>query len=180
MMPGVAGGTGGADRVVRAGDAQVERDLAGRIVGHGARVVVVRPELGVVVEALELVDFVFGLDVAVLGDADVDADRRLVDVGPIEPGVGDGLVGAVDADAAGPGAAAQFLLLLIAQLVEVADAGHGRADVANLVGRDAAAAGQQALAKLGQIVAVGGGQANAGDHDPIALVASPAIIAGLP
>ncbi len=44
-QPGVARGTGGADRVVRAGDAQVQRDLAGRIVGHGARVVVVRPEL---------------------------------------------------------------------------------------------------------------------------------------
>ncbi len=74
---GVAGGTGGADRVVRAGDAQVQRDLAGRVVGHGARIVVVRPELGVVIEALELVDFVLGLDVAVLGDADIDADGRL-------------------------------------------------------------------------------------------------------
>ena len=72
----VARGAGGADRVVRPGDAQVQRNLAGRVVGHGARIVVVRPELGVVVEALELVDFVFGLDVAVLGHADVDADRR--------------------------------------------------------------------------------------------------------
>ena len=88
-MPGVAGGAGRADRVVRAGDAQVQRDLAGRIVGHGARVVVVRPELGVVVEPLELVDLVFGLDVAVLGDADVDADLGLVDVGPVEARVGD-------------------------------------------------------------------------------------------
>ena len=77
IMPGVARGTGRADRVVRAGDAHVQRDLAGRVVGHGPRVVVVRPELRVVVVALELVDFVFGLDVAVLGHADVDADRRL-------------------------------------------------------------------------------------------------------
>ena len=85
-QPGVAGGTGGADRVVRPGDAQVQRDLAGRVVGHGPRVVVVRPELGVVVEALELVDLVLGLDVAVLGDADVDADplagRRWPNRGP--------------------------------------------------------------------------------------------------
>ena len=51
-QPGVARGTGGADRVVRAGDAHVERDLAGRVVGHGPRVVVVRPDLRVVVEPL--------------------------------------------------------------------------------------------------------------------------------
>ncbi len=42
--PGIARGAGGADRVVRAGDPQVQRDLAGRIVGHRARIVVVRPE----------------------------------------------------------------------------------------------------------------------------------------
>ncbi len=76
-QPGVARRAGRADRVVRPGDAQVQRDLAGRVVGHRARIVVVRPELGVVVEALELVDLVLGLDVAVLGHADVDADRRL-------------------------------------------------------------------------------------------------------
>jgi hypothetical protein len=46
-QPGIARRAGGADRVVRAGDAHVERDLAGRIVGHGPRVVVVRPDLDV-------------------------------------------------------------------------------------------------------------------------------------
>ena len=74
-MPGVARRAGRPQRVVRAGDAQVQRNLAGRVVGHGARIVVVRPELGVVVVALEQVDLVLGLDVAVLGHADVDADR---------------------------------------------------------------------------------------------------------
>ena len=83
---GIARRTGRADRVVRPGDAQVQRNFAGRIVGHGARIVMVRPELRVVVEPLELEDFVFGFDVAVLGDADVDADRRFIDIRPIEPG----------------------------------------------------------------------------------------------
>ena len=81
-QPRVAGRTGRADRVVRAGDAHVERDLAGRVVGHRPRVVVVRPDLRVVVVALDLVDFVLGLDVAVLGDADVDADPLAIDVRP--------------------------------------------------------------------------------------------------
>ena len=167
---GVARGAGGADRVVRAGDAQVQRDLAGRIVGHGARIVVVRPELRVVVESLELVDFVFGLDVAVLGHADVDADSFAIDVRPIEAGVGDGLMGAVDADAAGPGAAANFLALLVAQLVEVADPRQRGADVANLVGRHAAAAVEQRFAELGQRVAVRRGQSDAGNDNSLVVV----------
>ncbi len=98
--------------------------------------------------------------------------RDLSTFGPVEPGVGDGLVGAVDADAAGPGAAADVFLLLVPQLVEVADAGQRLADVADFVGLDAAAAGQQAVAELGQRVAVGRGQADAGDDDP--LVVGPA------
>ena len=108
-QPGVARGTGGPDRVVRAGDPQVQRDLAGRVVGHGARVVVVRPELRVVVVPFEFEDLVLGLDVAVLGHAQIDADPRRVDVRPIESRVVDRLVGAVHADAAGAGAATQVL-----------------------------------------------------------------------
>ena len=131
---GIARGAGGAERVVRAGDAQVQRNLAGRVVGHGARVVVVRPELRVVVVALQQVDLVLGLDVAVFGHADVDADGRAVDVFPIEAGVGDGLVGAEDADAAGAGAAADFLAFLVAKLVEVADPRQRGAEIADLVG----------------------------------------------
>ena len=132
-------------------------------------IVVVRPELRVVVEALELEDLVFGLDVAVFGDADVDADPRLVDVRPIQPGVANGLVGAVDADAAGPRAAAHFFAFLVAQLVEIADAGQRLADVADFVGTHAAAAGEQAVAEFGQIVAVGRGQADAGNDDPVVI-----------
>ena len=76
-------------------------------------------------------------------------------------------MGAVDADAAGPRAAADVLAALIAQLVEVADAGERLADVANVVLLDAAAAGEQRRAELGQRVAVGRGQADAGDDDAV-------------
>ena len=83
-QPRVARRARGADRVVRPGDPHVERDLARRVVRHRARVVVVRPDLRVVVELRDLVDLVLGLDVAVLGDADVDADARAVDRVPLD------------------------------------------------------------------------------------------------
>lgn len=70
----VSGRTGGADRVVRPCDAQVQRDLTGRVVRDRTRIVVVRPTTRVVIKSLDHEDFVFGFDVAVLGDADVDAD----------------------------------------------------------------------------------------------------------
>ena len=148
INPALPGGTGGADRVMRPGDAHVERDFAGRVVGHGARIVVVRPEFRVVIEPFELKDFVLGLDVAVLGDADVNADHRFVDVGPIQPGIGDRLAGTVNADAAGPRAAADLFFLLVLQLVEVADAGHGRSDVANFVTPYATSTCEQILAEI--------------------------------
>ena len=129
---------------MRPGDAQVQRDFAGRIIGDGPRIVVVRPIARVVVVALELVNLVFGLDVAVLGHAEVNADAALVDRRPIEPRVFHGFVGRINADAAGPRAAAEVLLRLIPQCVEIADAGQRLADVANLVVRDAAFASQQA------------------------------------
>ncbi len=87
--------------------------------------------------------------------------------GPIEARVGHRFLGTVDADAAGPRAAADFLLLLILQLVEVADAGQRLADVANVVLLHAAAAVEQRVAKLGQRVAVRRREADAGDHNPL-------------
>jgi len=50
-----------------------------------------------------------------LGDADVDADPRLVDIRPIEPRVLHRLVAAVDSDAARPRAAPQVLFGLVAE-----------------------------------------------------------------
>ena len=76
-------------------------------------------------------------------------------------------LGAVDADAAGAGAAADVFSLLVPQLVEVADAGQRFADVADVVLLHAAAAGEQRFAILGQRVAVGRGQADAGDDNPL-------------
>ena len=73
----------------------------------------------------------------------------------------------IDADAAGPRAAAEVLLRLVAQGVERADAGQRLADVADLVLRHAAFAGQQGRPELGQVVAVGRGQPDAGDDDPL-------------
>ena len=127
----------------------------------------VRPILGIVVVPLEQVDFVLRLDVAVLGHAHVDADGRFVDVFPIQPGVGDGFPGAVDADAAGPGAAAEVLAALVAEFVEVAYPRNRGAEVAGLEGDDAAAAGQQVLAELGERVAVGRGQAHARNDNAV-------------
>ena len=164
----VARRTGGAERVVRAGDAQVQRNLAGRIVGHGARVVVVRPVLRVVVVALEQEDFVLGLDVAVLGHADVDADassgRRSSQSSPASATAS---LRAVDADAAGPGAAADLLAFLVAQLVEVADPRQRGAEVADFVRHDAAAARQQAFAELRQRIPVRRGQSHARNDNPL-------------
>src|SRR5690606_9761022 len=109
----VAGGAGRADGVGRAGGAEVQGGLAGGVVGDGARVVVVRPILGVVVELGDGVDLVLGLHVAVLGAADVDADAVLAHRVQIDAAVGDGLAGAVDRDGAGARADAEFLLFLI-------------------------------------------------------------------
>ena len=123
---------------MRAGNAQVERNLARRVVGHRAGIVVVRPVLRVVVVALQQIHFVFGLDVAVLGNAHVDAHRRAVDVFPVEARIDHRLVGAKDADAAGPRAATDLFAFLVAKLVEVANPRQGGAKIAGFVGLDPA------------------------------------------
>ena len=100
----------------------------------------VRPILDVVIEAFEQEDFVFGLDVAVLGHPDVDADARLFDVFPIEPGVGHGLAGAINGNAAGPGSPTEIFAALVPKFVELANPSHGGAEIASLVLGDAATA----------------------------------------
>src|SRR5690606_34963559 len=121
----VPSGTCSADRVVRAGDTEVQRDFPGRIVGDRARVVVMRPTTRVVIEPLDDVDLVFGLNIAVFGHADVDTHARFVRVFPLDAGVGDRLVGGVDADAASPGTPPDILLWLVLRRGEVADSGQG-------------------------------------------------------
>ena len=133
----VAGGAGGADGIGGAGDAQVERGLARGIVGDRAGVVVVGPELGVVVKFGDVVDLVLRLDVAVLRDAEVDAHPVLGHGLPCNATVGQRLAAAVDRDAAGAGADPDLLFLLMAQGVEVADAGELRPHVTYLHAPDA-------------------------------------------
>ena len=68
---------------MRTGDAHVQRDFAGRIVGDGAWIVVMRPNTGVIIEFADLIDLAFGFDVAVFGDADIDPYSAGIDVVPI-------------------------------------------------------------------------------------------------
>jgi len=167
---GVACGTGGTDGVVGAGDAHVERDLAGGVIGDGTGIVVVGPDFDVVVEGFDLVDFVFGLDVAMLGDADVDAHPSEVDVGPVEARVGDGFVGAINGDASCSCTTAELFAFLVLEFVEVALAGEGVADVADLVVIDAAFASQEGRSIVRQRIAVGGGESDAGNHDALVIL----------
>ncbi len=164
--PQVAGRAGAPEAVGRAVERQVERDLAGRVVGHGAGVVVVGPVAQVEVVLADVVDFGFGLDVAVLGRAGVDTDARRVELRALERRVPQGFVRTPDRDAAGARAASGLLALLVAQRIEVADAGQGFAEVADLIGPDARAAGQEVRAHLGEVVAVRARETDAGDDDP--------------
>ena len=163
--PGVPRSAGGPERVVRPGDSVPKRNFARRVVRDGARVVVVRPIRAIVIVLLNLVNFVFRLDVAVFGNADVNADRVFADVFPIEPGVGDRLPDAVNREAPGAGASAQFAARLPFQHVAVANAGDRRAEITDFVRDDAADAVQNRAAVLGQIRPVRRRQPDAGDHD---------------
>ena len=58
-------------------------------------------------------------------------------------------------------------LLLVLQLVEVADAGERFADVADIVLLHAAAAGEERFAKLGQRIAIRRGEPDAGDDNSL-------------
>ena len=138
---------------MRTCDTHVQRHLPGRAVGYRPRVVVVRPVLDVVIVLAEVVNLVFGLDVAVLGGADVNADPAFVEGVEGQAGIDDRFLRAVDGDGAGAGAAAHFLFLLVAQLVEIADLGQDLAHVAGLELHDTADPVEEVLAKLGEGVA---------------------------
>jgi hypothetical protein len=119
--------------------------------------VIVRPVLRLVVKLRDIVDFVFGFDVTVLGAADVDADAVLRLGLKIDPGIGDRLSGAVNGDTASPGTHADLLLLLVLEWVVLAHAGQLRAHVADIDALDAGHAGEQVLPELRQRIAVGRG-----------------------
>ncbi len=154
-QPDVSRRASRADRVMRPGDSHVQRDLPGRVVGHRAGIVVVRPEAGIVVVAFDQIHFVLGFDASMLGNADVHADTARVDVGPVDAGVLYSLLGAVDADAAGPRTAADIFARLVSQGVVFANPRQRRAEVTDFIGAHAAAPGQQPSAQLGKRVTVG-------------------------
>ena len=148
-QPEVAGRARAAEAIGRALQAEVERDLAGRVVRDRARVVMVRPVRQVELVLRDLVDLVLGLDVAVLGDAREDADPLTVVARELEPGVLHGLVRAVHRDRARARAAPQILLRLVAQRVVVAHARERLPDVPDLVRLHAGPPGEQVRAELG-------------------------------
>jgi len=149
LKPAKIPNAGGADRVVRAGDVEVKCDFAGRVVGNGPWVVVMRPVLAVVFVLADFVNFTFGFHVAVFGDTDVDADATAVNVLHVQSGVVDGFVAAVDSDAAGAGAASGVFARLMSFDVKVTNAGDGFSEVANLIVADSAAAVKHRVAHFG-------------------------------
>ena len=95
-----------------------------------------RPNGRIVVELFDLIDLIFGLDVAMLCDAEIDADPVLLDSFPIQTGVFDCLIGTVDRDRTGSRAATSFLSLLVAKFVESAHPGKNRRHVASFKRND--------------------------------------------
>ena len=162
---GVAGGAGRPHRVMGAGDAQTHGDLAGRVVQHGPGIVVMGPVIEVEVVLADVVDLVLGLHRAVFGQPHVNPDPVAVPDFDIDTGIGQGLVGGIDPQAAGPGAAFVFLFLAVFGLGKVADPGRHLADIAQLDFADAADPGQQPGSEIGEVVGIGRGQADAGDDD---------------
>ena len=150
---------------MRAGDAHVHRDLARRVIRHGPRVMMVGPVLGVVPKLGEIVDLVLGLNVAVFGDPEVDADAGLIDFFPRQAGVAERLSGAEDGDGADAGTITDFFPLLPLSHVEVADAGGVLAHVAHIDHGNPGLTGEQVGPELAQRIPVGGGEAEAGDDD---------------
>ena len=101
-----------------------------------------RPKLGVIIELREFVDLILGLNIAVLGNADVDPNPASVRVFPIHTGVQDRLVGTIDPDTASPSSTSHILFGLMLFRVKIANPCIGFANVANLVVRYAAASVQ--------------------------------------
>jgi hypothetical protein len=160
----VARRTGCADTVVWSGDAHVDGDFTGRVVGHGARIVVVGPVARVIVELRDVIHLVLGLDVAMLSGADVHADAALVKIFEIQAAVLDRFVGRVDGNAAGASADAELFSCLVLLRVEVANTGWDLAHVAHVDDFNARDSIQKILSIFLECVAVGGCQADSCDN----------------
>ena len=126
-----------------------------------------RPDRRIVAELADLVDFVFGFDVAVLGDAQVDADTVFLDVFPVETGIVDRFVGTVDGDRTGTSSAADFLAFLIAEVVKTAYTGKYGTHIAGFVVDNTGSPLQQILTKLSQVIAVRRRESDTSDDNAI-------------
>src|SRR5208283_3213331 len=115
------------------------------VVRNRARIVMVGPELGVVLEERDIVDLVLSLDIAVFRDAQIDAGARLVEAVPRQTAVRQGLARTMDADAAGPRADADILFLLVLERIKMADARRLGSHVTHLDQLHAGDPGQQIL-----------------------------------
>ena len=83
----------------------------------------VRPILSVVTILADVIDFVLGFNIAMLGDSEVDADFRTVDRFEIYPGIGNSFLRTVNGNGPDSGAATAFFFLLIFQLIKITDSG---------------------------------------------------------
>src|SRR5690606_24076441 len=124
--------------------------------------------LGVVIELRNLVNFVLGFDVAVLGNPQINAHSVFRDVAPGEAGVGDRFIGAVDGNRTSPRTAADLFPLLVSHGIVVADPGQYVAHVAGFDLGDPRTALQQTGTKFIEIIAVGSRQPHTGNYDPVA------------
>ncbi len=114
-----------------------------------------------------MVNLVFGLDVSMLGDAEVDAHPGTIGLRQVEARIVQGLPGAVNGNRPRPGAAPPFLLLLIPQFVKIANPRQDLAHVPGFELPDSRLALQQVLPELLQVVPVRRRQPHPGNDDSI-------------
>ena len=112
---------------MRSGDPQTKCHFTSGIVGDRPWIVVMRPYGCVVAKLSNFEDFVLGLDVAVFGNPQINANTVLRDAWPVESGVVHGFIRTVNSDRSSSRTSSNFLAFLMLQRVEMADTGqHGR------------------------------------------------------
>ena len=72
--PHIAGGTSRTNGVMGTRDFHVQGDFAGRVVGYGSRVMMMRPVLHIIIKLADIVDFVFRFYVSMLGGSQINPD----------------------------------------------------------------------------------------------------------
>ena len=164
-QPHVSCRTRSPDRVGGARHAEIERRLTGGVVRDSPGVVIMRPKLRIVVKLRDVVDFVLGLDVAVLRAANVNTHTVLRHRLPNEPTVRQRLTRAVNRNTPGPRADPHLFFRLVLLGVVIAHARQLRAHVANLAALNSGHPREQISPEFGERITVGSGQTDACDDD---------------